>query len=120
VRRLWAKVGVDVDIQLRETAVYNSIAAGRTHEQMLPLTIFAIYPSYLNFTGHRGASFNNPSFFNYPPGSDATVEAAFQEVQTNVLVNMPGVWTPYKKMLPYLLEQAPVIPFPQPRNSAVW
>jgi peptide/nickel transport system substrate-binding protein len=120
LKAMWAKVGVDVEIQLRETAVYNSMAAGRTHEQMLLRTIFAIYPSYLNFTAHRGASFNNPSYVNDPPGSDKTIEDAYQAVQKNVLVNMPGVWDPYRKMLPYLLEQAPVIPWPSPRNTALW
>jgi peptide/nickel transport system substrate-binding protein len=120
LKSMWAKVGVDVEIQLRETAVYNNIAAQRTFDQMLLMTIFAIYPSYLNFTAHRGASFNNPSFINEPPGSDATIEDAYQKVQQNVLVNMPGVWEPYRKMLPYLLEQAPVIPWPSSKQYSLW
>jgi hypothetical protein len=33
---------------------------------------------------------------------------------------MPGVWAPYKKMLPYLLEQAPVIPWPSSKIYAMW
>ena len=119
-KAMWAKVGVDVDIQLRETAVYNNIAATRTFDQMLLRQIFAIYPSYLNFTGHRGASFNNPSFIDDPPGSDAVIEDAYQKVQQNVLVNMPGVWDPYRKMLPYLLEQAPVIPWPSSKTYSLW
>ncbi len=114
-RASWAKVGVDVEFQPREAAVYSSIAFGRSYEDMMLgfLTGGTQYPGCLNFPYLRG-----PASFLYV--NDPTIEATSKEIQKNVIINMPEADRLYRELLPYIVEQAYYIPRPSPYQYSLW
>lgn len=108
---MWAEVGIELELQPKELAIYNGIAYGRAYDEMMlqhqPGT--AQYPGCLNFFYFRG-------FYTYDP----VVEAASQEIQKHVIVNMMEADRLYRDTLPYILEQAYYIPAPTPKNYTLW
>ena len=71
------------------------------------------YPGCLGFSYLRG-----PASIFY--ANDPAIEAANQQIQKNVIVNMPEADRLYREMLPYIVEQAYYIPTPTPTNYALW
>jgi peptide/nickel transport system substrate-binding protein len=108
---MWAEVGIDLELQPKEQAVYNAIAYGRAYDDMMlqHQPGAAQYPGCLNFFYFRGFYTN-----------DQVVNAASQEIQKYVIVNMAEADRIYREMLPYVLEQAYYIPTPTPTNYTLW
>ena len=75
------------------------------------------YPGLANV---RGFTPGNGSGINDPPGTDAVIEAAFQEIQKNIIVNFPKTDQLYRELVPYLLDKAFVIPRPTPYSYRLW
>ena len=120
-KAMWAKVGVDLDIQLRETAVWSGIQATRSHEEMLMSSVGTTsFPIVFGNYSFRGSQFENASYINDPPGSEARLEGVYQEILKNAFVNMPKTNQLLKEELPYILEQAYVIPLPSPFSYRFW
>jgi len=67
-KAMWAKVGVDLIIDLKELGVYNGIVYGKTAKEMIFATHWAIFPSYLYLGSFLGAGFTNQSRINDPAG----------------------------------------------------
>ena len=115
VKAMWAKVGVQLELQPRETAVFNSIGLARAYDEMLArgtgggLGASAAMPQF------RGDTWQNMSYVN-----DPKVEDVFLEMQKHVVVDMPEVWRLYRENMPYLLGQAWMIPLPAPYVYSVW
>lgn len=106
-KAMWAKVGIDVEIQPREAAVYTAINSNRSHEEMVWRTLpGASLTSFYAQTNIRGTGVNNPSYINEPPGKDPVMEKAFQDIQKNVILNMPEAEKIWKAEVPHILEQA--------------
>ncbi|MBI4283635.1 MAG: ABC transporter substrate-binding protein [Chloroflexi bacterium] len=124
VKAQWAKVGVDLELQPRENAVFTSITtAPRSWEEMVmnPFTGVS-FPQWLTFLHLRGQSAggHNPSGIDVPPGSDPVVEKTYQEILKNVIVNTPESARVYRELVPYLLEQMFVIGVPVPYSYTIW
>lgn len=113
VKAMWSKVGVDVEIQPRETAVYTSISNARSWEEMLMGTsgMQTRLMSMLSMSWVRGASI---------PWQDKQIEAANTKIQNNVIVNMAVAEEEYRRISLYSMEQAFTIPFPAPHSTTVW
>ena len=113
---MWAEVGIDLELQPREQAVYNAIFVGRAYDDMM---LFHVpggtqYPNCLNSFGYlRG-----PASFFYV--DDPVIEAASQEIQKHVIVNMPEADRLYREVLPYITEQTYYIPTPTPTSYTLW
>lgn len=71
-KAMWDKVGVDVELQPREEAVYRAINSARSQEELLLRNVVAMtgFGTRYNMGGYRSATANNPSYINDPPGSD--------------------------------------------------
>jgi peptide/nickel transport system substrate-binding protein len=120
IKSMWAKVGVDVDLQLREGAVFRTMSSTRAHSQMMLRTIPTHFISYMVFSQLRAVSSNNPSFVNDPPGKDPVIEAAYQEAQKNVIFNMPKADQIYHDLVPHIIDQSYYIPTVVPYTYRFW
>jgi peptide/nickel transport system substrate-binding protein len=119
IKAMWAKVGVDLEIQPKEYGVYASAIRTRQYDEMVMRTSLA-QAGYGNFASFRGQSQQNPSYVDDPPGKDPRIEETYQEIQKNILVNQPKVNQLYQDLMPYLLEQAYVIPRPTSYSYTFW
>ena len=115
VKSMWAKVGVDLEIQPRELAVYNSVSNGRAYDEMLFKAAVGGRANIPTMSSFRGETHWNVSFIK-----DAKAEEIFQEQQKNIIINDKKVFQLYYDLMPYLLEQAYVIPTPSPYTYLFW
>ena len=74
---MWAKVGIDLTIDSRESGVYTSIANARSHENMIYRSPFQTFSIQLFLSGLRGSSTFNGSYVNDPIGSDPFIEERY-------------------------------------------
>jgi peptide/nickel transport system substrate-binding protein len=116
VKEMWKKVGVDLTIDPREQAVYNSIWQGLAYDEM-------IYGAASGGIGRYYScnSFDTPAYFNFSQVNDAHVK----EVKAQIFdlfnkQDWTGMDKTYKELLPYVLEQAWVIPKPIPYSYILW
>ena len=111
VKQMWSKVGVDLDIQIREQVVYQSISSARSFPELYyGMTLGS--GVYANMVSFRGTSMFNRSYWDEPTGKDPQVETAYAEIQKNLFTNDAKTRQIYRELMPYILEQAPVIPCP--------
>ena len=116
IKSMWAKIGVNLDIQVKEQAVYASIRGVRAHEEMLLSPSPYAMDRYANYLDIRaGATLWNVSYIN-----DPVIEAANNESQTKIFSDLPRVYEIYKGLVPYILEQAYVVPMPAVYSYAFW
>ena len=120
-KQMWAKVGVDVSIDIRENTVYTGMT-GPTHsyDDMIYRLLFGSFFIQMTFSAARGNAINNPSRINAPIGSIPFIEDVFAEYNANIFVDWPAAFAAYKKLKPFLLEQAFIIPRPTPYTYAFW
>jgi peptide/nickel transport system substrate-binding protein len=119
IKSMWAKVGIDLEIQPKEYGVYTAIGTARSHEEMLFRSTLAP-AAYANMASFRSTAVFNSSYIDDPPGKDPTIEAAYQEVQKNIIINQAKADQLFRDLMPYLLEQAYVIPRPTPYSYVFW
>lgn len=118
---MWAKVGIELKIDVKETGVYNTMGGvSRSYEDMLYKSLSGGFVGQMYFRYFRGGSLSNPSGINDPPGSVSTAEDAYQEMNKHLFVDMDKSYQAYRKLVPFLLEQAYVIPRPSPYVYNVW
>ncbi|MDP3879967.1 MAG: ABC transporter substrate-binding protein [Dehalococcoidales bacterium] len=112
IKEYWSKIGVDLDIQVRERGAYTSIAAGRTHKD-------AIYDS-------MGVS--NYTWEEYRPDDSSNVGMIDDPfINKNILEFTKYVWFEddkayqiMKETLDYIVRQLWVVPFPAAREYTIW
>jgi peptide/nickel transport system substrate-binding protein len=119
-KAMWQKVGVDLDIQIKEPAVWNGMYFGRAHTDMILGIQWGIFPSYLNFGSMRGPTFGNQSHVNDPPGSIPEVHETYLKVQETALTDPAGADKIVRDFMPYVLEQAWYIERPMPYSYNFW
>jgi peptide/nickel transport system substrate-binding protein len=113
VKESWAKIGVDLNLDVREYAVYNSTLMLRSHKEMAFAYLSSVAPHVmLNFM---------PTFFqDWAMVDDARVKEAYEIVRKNVVVNEPEANRALREVYPYILEQAWYVETPAPYNFTVW
>lgn len=111
LKSMWAKVGVDLEIRTQETSLYQAMPHGvpeqltmRSISNTSLVQILVFYPLRNPFYGIN----------------DPTIEAAAQEMGKYFFLNMPKVYEIHRKTIPYLAEQAYVIPLPTPISFTFW
>jgi peptide/nickel transport system substrate-binding protein len=116
---MWSKVGVSLDIQVREQVVYQSISSARSFTDMYyGMTLGS--GVWANMVSFRGTSMFNRSYWDEPTGKDPQVEAVFEDIQKNLFTNDTKARLAYRQLMPYILEQAPVITVPNPYFYMFW
>ena len=119
-KSMWAKVGVELTIEPKETAVFSSISTGRTHEDMIYRSMFQTFSIQLFLSGLRGTSTFNSSYVDDPIGSVPFIEDCYTRLQKNVFVDNAAAYQAYKDLKPFILEQAYYIPRPTPYTYIFW
>ncbi len=62
----------------------------------------------------------NRSYWDEPTGKDPQVEAVYEDIQKNLFTNDTKARLAYRQLVPYILEQAPVIAVPNPYLYMFW
>jgi peptide/nickel transport system substrate-binding protein len=123
IKAMWIKVGVDMEIQIKENAVFSQIWATRSYEDLM-MTSNAGGNNALfvrtSFGYFRGTNSYNISYVNDPPGSDPTIEKAFDDENKYINVDFAKVDQIHKDANVYILGQAFLVPTPAPYVHRVW
>ncbi len=117
---MWAKVGIDLTIDPKESGVYTSIANARSHENMIYRSPFQTFSIQLFLSGLRGSSTFNGSYVDDPIGSDSFIEERYNRLQQNIFVDNPAAYKAYRELKPYVLENVFYIPRPTPYTYVFW
>ncbi len=114
IKAMWAKVKIDVTIDLKEAAVWESITGARNFEQLIhshTAPCGAIY----RMINYRGTGQTNGSYIN-----DSYVEQMYPKIQEAYILNPPEADRLHKELMKYVLDQAWVIPTPLPPLYHLW
>ncbi len=123
IKAQWAKVNVDVEIQPREPGVFMSIWSPRNFDDLLLTSLCggnaALFVRY-SFGYFRGPNSFNISRVNDPIGTDPVVEAAFKAQEKVINADFAACDKLMKDLIPYLLQNAFLIPMPAPNVYRMW
>lgn len=115
VKAMWSKVGVDVELQPREQAVFAGIQANRAYDEMFMRGVTPGRSDLIGFDTLYGESLENISYVN-----DPKVAEAFAEAQKHIVIDWPGLYKRYYDLMPYVMEQAWLVPLPAPITYTFW
>ncbi len=115
IKAMWAKVGVDVELQPKELTTYSAIGTARSWEDtyMGAAGVSTLYTTILSLAGYRGVSLTDVV-------KDQRAIDTYEQMQKYVFVDMPKVDELFRNLVPYLMEQAYVIPRPVPYSATIW
>ena len=114
IKSMWTKVGVDLNIQLKESGAYFNITMSRQYDDLL--YGFYVQPGpYAQLLPFRGENTFNRSWVK-----DDKVEAAYQEIVKYNLVDQSKVDQLHHDLMPYVLAQAWYIPAPGAYLYTFW
>lgn len=115
----WAEINVELEIQIKEGVVLSNISNSRGYNDMLYAMALGC-ATYANMANFRGPSIFNRSYWNDPIGTDPVCEKAYADIQKDLLVNDARSRQTFHDLMPYLLEQVPVIAPPIPYSYNFW
>lgn len=125
IKSQWAKVNIDVEIQPKETGVFFGIWVPGNFEDLIMTgpglaggngSLFARY----SFGYYRGPNAFNTSHVNNPIGTDARIEEAFRAQEKVINVDFPACDKLMKDLIPYILDQAFLVPTVAPYAYKMW
>ena len=119
-KAMWAKVGVDVTIDPKETGVFMNIEYSRAYDEMFLRWEWTFWSAQFMMTHWQGVNFDNGSYVDTPPGSDQFIEDIYKTVQDNTFRDWGKANKAIRDLTPYVLEQAFYIPRPSPRFYNFW
>jgi peptide/nickel transport system substrate-binding protein len=114
LKNMWAKVGVDITMELKELAVWESITGARNYDGMIHSHTAPCGGIY-RMINYRGPGRTNGSYIN-----DQTVEEYYPKIQAAYITNPPEADRLHKELMKYVLDQAWVIPTPLPPLYHIW
>ena len=114
IKNMWSKVGVEITIDLKELAVWESITGARTYEGMIHSHTAPCGGIY-RMINYRGVGRTNGSYID-----DPYVEEMYPKIQAAYIKNPPEADRLHKELMKYVLDQAWVIPTPLPPLYHIW
>ena len=114
LKAMWAKAGIELELQPKDPGIFASIAYSRSYEELL-LSYWpygSTYPMCLNLGNFRG--------WNAGYIEDPVLEAAYHEIQKHILIDMSEADRVFREQLPYIVEQAYYIPLPSYLSYSSW
>jgi hypothetical protein len=116
-KAMWAKVGIDLTIDARESAVYLRIAWAATANEMIFTAHWGIFPLYLSFGSGAGNSHINDG----PDGVEPVIQSIHERVQAVVLQDPAAAdKIIHDELIPYALGKSWYIPCVQPYQYVFW
>jgi len=113
VKDMWAKVGVELEIQPKDWGTFTSLSIRRAYDEMM-FGGYAGAGTYLKAINYTGPGMYNGSYVNDPVLNKARDEMAAAYPDEAKVAEI------HRQMLPYLLEQAYVIALPAPYYYTFW
>jgi len=113
VKDMWAKVGVELEIEPKDWATFTSLLVRRAYDSMM-LSSYSGIGSYFRAINYTGVGMWNTGYIDDPvlnKARDAMLEAYPDEAKVDKI---------HRELMPYLLEQAYVIPLPAPYRYRFW
>ncbi|MEK7353253.1 MAG: ABC transporter substrate-binding protein [Chloroflexota bacterium] len=118
---MWAKVGIELSIDIRDNAVYSQISGvARSFDDMLYRSLFGSFSIQIYFSAVRGSAINNPSRVNDPIGTIPYIEELYAEMNKYIFTDWPKTYEIHKKIKPFFLENAFLIVRPTPYTYNMW
>ena len=115
IKDMWAKVGIDLALDIRENAVVNSIQIARTHEALTPTTTAPVATFYL------GIAFQGTGQYNLSMLNDPVINAALDDVRLAAITDMRQAERIFReKISKYVLDQAYAIPNIEGTTYTMW
>ncbi len=114
IKDMWAEVGVELELDAKDWAVYMGRTVTRSYGELL----FG-YTSGIG-TYFKMINFRGPSMFNGSYVDDANVAEVYEAMQPYVGVDEAKIDQMHAELIPYVLEQAWVIPGINARNYILW
>lgn len=114
IQAMWAKIGVQLTVDAKDYAVWTTILGSRNYSDML-----FYYTSGIG-TAWKMINFNGSSQFNGSYVNDATVQAAYTEIQGLIGVDEKKIDDVFRGILPYVLSQCWVIQKVSPYTYYFW
>lgn len=123
IKEYWADIGINVELQVLEPTVFIGLWVGHKSEDLV-LSAFpggdaSLFVRY-SLGYYRGPNIFNMSHVNDPAGTDPVIEAAFNRQAQTVMVDYPAADKALKDVIPYILDQAFLIPMPAPWGYRIW
>jgi peptide/nickel transport system substrate-binding protein len=112
VKEDWAKIGVEMEIDIKENAVYNSIIKAKKHEQMIAGWWHPT--AYFKFTRLMPGM-----TWNYAVVDDPKIKEAEAAMAANYF-DLPKREKIFMDMCPYVLEQCYGIEVPNTNSFSLW
>ncbi|MBI2287982.1 MAG: ABC transporter substrate-binding protein [Chloroflexi bacterium] len=113
IKFYWEKIGVNLEIDVRERAVFTSITAGKQHKEAVGETLGTTNP--LNIEKWQPGTSSNVNMIDAP-----YVNEVLSTVQAGFLFHEREVWPVMKDFFSYAAEQAWNIQFPAPIIYHLW
>ena len=110
---MWAQIGVDLEIDVKEYGVFRSMAHGGKHEQMVMWYLSSVAPA--RFLQYRVGNIQNFSMIN-----DPTVEKVYDVVKQNYMFDQDAVNKALNDWYPYEKDQCWYIETPGPILEIMW
>lgn len=113
IKEMWAKIGVDLELQPRDFVVYTAAGTSRSWEEMrMNVSATTSIIQIIEMSPMRGVT----NMIN-----DPVVLKAYDEIQKYVFINQPKVNQIYREqVVPYVLDQAYVVPIAGPYSFTIW
>ncbi len=123
IKNQWLKVGVDVEIQIKESVVFQTLWTNRQYDQMMMTRNAggdnALFVRY-SFGYFRGSNSYNISSVDDPVGSDPVIEKAYQDENKYINVDFAAADKVHKDANVYILGQAFLVPTPADYSNRIW
>jgi peptide/nickel transport system substrate-binding protein len=116
-KSMWGKVGVDVEIQPKESGVYSAI--GRNYDEMLQVVMPTDWTNLASRFGWTCCRSNSIGHFDDNLDEPA-IETAFAAVQKAVTIDFPKADKIMHDLIPTFLDQSYWIPRPEPYSYRIW
>ncbi len=114
IKDYWSKIGVDLDIQVKEKGVFASIEQGRTHTDAMARD------GGLNGTPYAWHPFNPDDALNLSMIDDSYANDTYQQVVDIYFFEREKADAIVKEFYKYAVEQAWVIQLPMAHQSIMW
>jgi peptide/nickel transport system substrate-binding protein len=113
VKDNWAKIGVKLDLAVKESSVHRSIGINHTYKDAY------IYPTNHPYAALRFPSLDPTNQMNYSRINDAKVNEVIKRTN-EIWPDERGALVLYSELCPYILEQSWVVNIPEPWLFAFW
>jgi len=104
IKDQWAKVGIDLNLNVVESGVETNISIARSHEALITAATGppSVWPMLIVLTGE---GWQNGSMLN-----DPVINAAAAKIGTMAILDEKGAMNETRELMKYVLDQAYVIP----------